>query len=504
MLALLILGPVVFFGLWRPLAQALDQSPDASLLAWCGVLVFGAALLRWLLRRLPPELDGLAARRPGAAVGMVLLGGLAIVASARIATFMGDAARTELSLLPDVPFFLHHSCLTAYAEGTRLAVEGVDNLYRIDRWPDLSGTPRSDLGSGTYSPFNLDAFAYPPTFLLLPWVLLSWMGDFASQRALWFTFNGLVLAVGLWTLARWLGGRVGLVALLLSVAIWLSPPILGTLQTGNVHLALMAAVMLSLVAFETRRPALGGALLAFAIVSKISPGILIVVLLLQRRFKEVLWTAGFSLGFVVLSVLAFGVAPMVDFLSYQLPRLSSGEALTFLAEADTIPINLSPFGLPFKLDFLGVDVGDPWAVARLINRVYTIVLLGLAVLVARRSAGPQATAERWLALLTLSALQSPLAPAYAAFPLFWLLSLWAAEVRGRAQAVGLALIWVFLTVQPPLDPKIVTAYTLVQQLLILGLAVFALLRSPRPAPGVVETSPPPLTSPPGAARFRVR
>lgn len=531
-LVLLVLGPVVLQGLWRPLARAVEVEVDAyrltcsslvvvavvlfahvgtaspSVQRWlpgasgavaaalvgvvlgdspaamaavtaalCGVVAGCAALFPWLLSRLPAALDGLAAGRPVAAVGMVLAGLAAVIVTTRIATFMGDASRADLSLIPDVAFFVHHSCLTAYVEGTRLAVAGVDNVYLADRWPDLNGTPREESYNGPYSPFSLDAFAYPPPFLLLPRVLLSWLGDFASQRALWFSFNGLALAAGLWTVATWLGDRVGPRALLLGVFVWITPAILTTLQTGNVHLTVMVAAMLALVAFETRRPALGGALLAFAIVSKLSPGILLIVLLGRRRFREVAWTAGFALGFLGLSVLAFGTAPLVDFVTYQLPGLSSGEMLSFLAEPETVPLNYSPFGIPFKLAFLGAEVGDPWTLARLINRAYTLALVGLVVVGARTERGPRATAEVWAAVLTLSALQSPLAPAYAAFPLFWLLSLRAIEVRGTARALGFATIWALIAIIPPLSARGLVAWTLLQQVLVLGLSVYCLLRA---------------------------
>ena len=315
-LAALTLSPVVLHGLWRPLAQALHTEADAFRLSCSAILVatvavlvhratqarpgpdallqllpgasavlasallglllgdgataigavtaslasaavFSAALLPWLLRRLPAEMDGLATRRRGVAVCMLVLGVGTVAMTARLSAFMGDASRSELSLLPEIPFFVHHSCLTAYVEGERLATEGADNLYDTQRWPDLNGTERSESWHGPYAPFGLDAFAYPPPFLLLP-RMLSWSGDFPAQRALWFALNGLFVAAGLWTVAAWLGGRAGLRALLLAPLIWVSSPTLGTLQVGNVHLAVMVAAMLALVAFETRRHALGG------------------------------------------------------------------------------------------------------------------------------------------------------------------------------------------------------------------------------------------------------
>jgi alpha-1,2-mannosyltransferase len=526
-LVVLTLSPVVAQGVWRTLAFVLESQADTYRLGWAAVLVasvlalanvvvrgwrssiaglvavplallladgasaigavtatlavvavFSALLFSWLLPRLPAELDGLATRRKGVAVLMLLFGLGAITLTTRLSAFMGDSSRAELSLLPEIPFFLHHSCLTAYIEGDRLATAGADNLYDMQRWPDLNGTERTASWEGPYAPFALDAFAYPPSFLLLPHVLLSWLGDFASQRAVWFTFSGLLVAAGLWTVAAWLGA--GVRPLLIAPLIWFSAPTLGTLQAGNVHLVVMVAAMLALVAFETRRHALGGALLAFAILSKISPGLLLLVLLVRGRFREVAWTAGFGLAFVLAGILTFGLAPFIDFVSYELPRLSSGEALTFLADPESVQINLAPFGVPFKLAALGIRVDDPWMVARTFNTAFTVVLVVLTLLAARRPGGPRATAEVWAAVLTLSSLRSPLAPGYVMFALLWLLSLRAVDVRGGAQAFGLAAIWILLTVVPPFEGERAVAYSLFQQGVLLAVATFCLLRTSGP------------------------
>ena len=89
--------------------------------ALLGVAGFCGALAPWLLRRLPGALDGLAARRKGVAVAMFALGVFTVTMTTRIAIFMGDARHPELSLEPEIPFLVEHSCLTAYVQGARLA-----------------------------------------------------------------------------------------------------------------------------------------------------------------------------------------------------------------------------------------------------------------------------------------------------------------------------------------------------------------------------------------------
>lgn len=80
--------------------------------------------------------------------------------------------------------------------------------------------------------------------------------------------------------------------------------------------------------------------------------------------------AGWGLGFALVGLAVLGVAPYEAFVFYELPRLGSGEALSILAFwPESVPINLAPFGIPFKLAFLGEDVGDTWAIGRVINQV---------------------------------------------------------------------------------------------------------------------------------------
>ena len=456
---------------------------DVSL-ALAGVALAAAGALPWLLRHLPAEWDGQWRQHKLNTGWMVLLGLATIVLTTRLSVFMGDSTRVDLSLLPEVAFFAQHSCLSAYVEGARLAADGAANLYDIARWPDLDGTPRSTTPSGPYAPFQLDAYAYPPPFLLLPHALLGWWSDFGSQRAVWFVANALFVAGGLGTVALWLGGQNGRRALMLAPLIWLSAPTLGTLQVGNAHLVVMTVAMLALVAFETRRPSLGGALLAFAILSKISPGVLGIVLLMRGRFREAAWTAGWAAIYVLLSVLAFGSAPLIDFVSYELPRLSSGEALSFLTGAESVAINLAPFGVPFKLAELGLFTGDPWSLAQRLSQLYTVVLVGATVLAARRDRGALATAQLWAALLTLASLRSPLAPGYAVFALLWLLSLRAGHVRRWSGVVATALAWLALALVPPLTGDPLLYHSLAQSVLLIGLSLYFLFW-----PSKAETSP---------------
>ena len=472
----------IVLGTLSPLGWGAGQGAEgavAAIPALLGVAALSGALTPWLMARLPGELDGLAAQRKGTAALMILLGLTTVAITGRLSVYLGDPSRADLSLNPSDAFFTHHSCLTAYVQGARLAREGVDNLYAVERWPHLSDTAEGAANAVPYAPFSLDAYAYPPTFLLLPAALLGAMPDFSSARALWSALLGLTGAAGLWTVSEWIGGRDRVRLLLLAPLVWTSPPFLAMLQAGNVHPIITVAVMVALVAFETRRAALGGALLAFAIVSKISPGLLILLLLLRRRYAAVAWTAAFAGLYAALSAAVFGLGPFWDFLTYELPALSSGRAMTFLAEPESVAINLGPFGVPFRLIGMGVPIADPWAVAHRVSQVFSLALLGLTLLASRAAEGRRPLLIAWAALMTLASMRSPLAPSYTLFALVWGLSVLAVEVRGWRQTAALTLAWLILaTPQPGPTPPMLLIST-VQLVLVLIVAVAPLLRVAR-------------------------
>ncbi|KIG15116.1 hypothetical protein DB30_06024 [Enhygromyxa salina] len=535
----LILAPVLAHGLWRPLIAALDTSGNAAwvtiaalvvaavgavatwrwpglrlraaacasataMLAADGMRLFGggspsetlatgAALLAVagfvtvalpvMIARTPAALDGQARAHRGATLAVAVLLSLTVLQSARLSTFMGDQERVQAAASnPVVTRFNFHSCLTAYLQGAKLANERAENLYDEDWWPAVGHTSTGEAQAQLYAPFDLDTYAYPPPFLLVPRFLLLAGEDFVVQRALWYGLNALWLAFGLWYVAAWIAESdpgAGIRALLLWPLIWVSFPTLITLQLGNVHLAVVVMGVVAMVAFERGQPALGGALLAFAVLAKISPGLLGVMLLVQRRWREALWTAGFGLAWTLLALLAFGPAPFRAFVHYQLPRLSSGAALEFFAESvQEVASNLAPFGLPFKLEALGIGFDDVWASAAAIGTVFTIVVVGLTIIAGLRRGDRRLHAAMWLAVLTLGGLRSPFAPGYVALGAIWLVSLGAAEVHRTRDGILLGLFYVTMSGLPLTEPVAMLSFSLVQQAALLAALAWVILRRP--------------------------
>ncbi len=122
--------------------------------AWLGVAVAalaGVAACLLLARRLPADLDGLARTKRWWCLAWLLVTILALGQTARVSAFMLDPAAKEQSLSPNDPWYVAHSCLTAYTESARFAIEGEPNIYRPELYVDRK-----------VGPFNVDAYHYPP------------------------------------------------------------------------------------------------------------------------------------------------------------------------------------------------------------------------------------------------------------------------------------------------------------------------------------------------------
>lgn len=476
---LLIVGALIAVSLTEGLSLGV-----AGLLTLLGVAGAIAWLVPWLTSRLPATLDGLLGRHKvlGALYVVVALASVASVA--RLSVYMGDPARPDMQMLPGDRFVETHSCLTAYARAASLARRGVDNLYADQWWHGSNGLPPLPAGvAQPYSPFSLDNFNYPPPFLLVASTLAPLEGDFAAQRALWFGLNGLLLAVGLWVMAGFVEGPRAHRVLLLAPLFFGSLPVLITLQIGNFHLSAVTLAVLAMMALERGRAATGGALFALTILAKISPGILGVGLLAQRRFRDVVVTAAFGVLLLALAALLFGTHPLAAFVTDALPRLNSGAAFPFMETQSGVLTNLSPFGIPFKLRHLGLDVGDPWRMAPRLAHVYTLALALLTILSARRPRDRRDQAIAWMSLLVLSALQSPFCPAYATLGLLWATTLLAVEVRNLLAGIGLVSLWLLILLVPPwLSVEVRVVQSMVQTAVIVAVCGWLTVRAPRGVP----------------------
>jgi hypothetical protein len=423
-----------------------------------------------------------------AARSLLVLSGLAtlvaLVVMGRLTVFMADDARPSFSTFPSSGWEVRHSCVSAYFVAAGAARDG-RSVYRDELY-----TAPDDDGKGVRKPlmlgrFGIDVYEYPPPFLLLPGALRAVVPGFPVFRLLWFILNGVVVAFVMVRVAHALPTPAARRALLLAPLVWISPPTLSALQKGNVQLMIVALAMAAMLLFERRRFAAGGAFLAFATVSKLFPGLLLVYLIARRQWRAVAWTAAMGALLVGLSLAVVGVRQYVAFADH-LPGLIGGEAFPAFRNPSAIAINLSIPGLVFKLKLLGLG-GLSFGASKIVGWLYTLVVLVVVVTVSRRPWPDADKPALWLAILILATLRSPFLPqAYAAFPPLWLLTLLRARQPPTAKTLLLTMAaWLALSVywpiDWPLDPRVLALVMLVPQAVTVAMAVIA-LRPPAPQP----------------------
>lgn len=450
--------------------------------SWAAAALIGAlaaGLVAWrALRRPPFPLDALEAACPR---GLRILSAVATVAAlvqlARLAVFMVAPEHPGYSAVPGSDWEVRHSCLSAYFVAAGAAGAGHD-IYDPALYNRPDDDPTQRRKARMLGPFKIDVFEYPPPFLLLPRALLLVNSEFQALRLLWFGLGGAFVLAVFVALARQLGPAAGPRALLLAPLIWLALPTLSAIQKGNLQTVVIAASLLALLLFERSRAAAGGALLAFATVSKLFPGLLFVYLLARRDWRALAWTSAFSLAFVLLALLDLGMAPYEAFVRH-LPGLIGGEAFPAFRNPAATAINFSIPGLAWKLKLFGVP-GMGFGAAKLIGWAYTPVAVAATVWAGRRAWRDDEKPLVWLSLLILATLRSPFLPqAYAAFPPLWLLTLLAARAVPTPKALTLTLLgWavlnIFWPMDWPLDPRLLALANLLPQALTVVLAVLAL------------------------------
>jgi len=398
--------------------------------------------------------------RPERVIGVIgaLFAILAAVQVGRLTLFALDPSRTEAAVYPFDQFYVEHSCVSAYFQAAKLGEARLTNLYN------------ETLYAGRLGRFNIDPYLYPPQFLLLPGAMLGIAPDFYRFRILWFILELLLFLTAVLVIARWIGGRQGRTAFMLSGLLIAAVPTTMTLQLGNFQIVGFAVAMLAMVLFESDFVVSGAGLLAFVAASKLFPGILVVWLALQRRWRAVAWVFAWSIVLLLATVLWFGWAPFRAFFQYEMPQLSFplhgpiNIVMTPLG-AKTSALNYGVTSVVPKLRALGwtsLGFGDFQAVRLL----YLLLLVGMFMRLRRAflsaSNDPREDAaslrlhkaQTWLALLNLGSFFSPFAPdVYAVVGTLWLLILVAAETRFTwLNATVLVVVWLALNVVAPLGP----------------------------------------------------
>jgi alpha-1,2-mannosyltransferase len=441
------------------------------------VSVSVAAFVAWFFWRHPifPLYEGASpsALKVISAVATIL----ALILLVRLCVFIVNPAAVNYAIGPSRGHGLPitHSCLSAYYVAAR-SVTTVPNVYAYELYAFPAESPKAIRKPRPIGSFNIDAYEYPPPFLLLPRILVILAPDFLRFRMIWFALNGAVLVIGLVVVATILGPVAGARALLLAPLVLASDLVVGTLQIGNLQAIVFSIAMIAMVLLAHRRYAAGGALLAFVTLSKLFPGLLLIHLLVRREWRALAWTCGVMAALVVISLLDTGWAPYRAFLDH-LPRLLGGEAFPAFRNPGSIAKNYSVPGMAFKLQLFGVT-GASFGAMKIVGWIYTLIVLALTIITARRTLNREQEPLAWLTILILASLRSPFLPAYAVIPVLWLLTLLAATLAPTVRILcGTLLAWVVLNISLPQqgpDPKLISLILLLPQAVIVILIVLTL------------------------------
>lgn len=411
---------------------------------------------------------------------------LAVLLLLGTATFIFDVKDTRFVPMNSLRY---HNCFTAYAAAAYLASTGTVDLYNPIHY-NTASSYSTPIHEAVREIFPIDDFEYPPPFLLLPYGLLVMFKDFFAMRTAWFLLTVIFFITALAGVAAWCGAFRSQPRLLLFPLLLCAPTVLTTLQICNVHVLILAISLLAMIAFEEDHPLVGGVLLGFATVAKIWPAILIVYLIVQRRWRRVFYCVIAMTIFVLGGLLLFGLAPYQNFLAFQLPRLSSGEAFDFMARSPReIVFNISIFGIPHKLYALHLLASQPKLLSPVLNWSF-IMLIGLVVVAAGLRLGTDTKendndrlikVQLWLTLLTLVQLRSPFLPwIYGVISTLWLLLLLAPTMNGwKLGVIGVAWVALAINLQVTSNMKMASfdlGYTLFASLFIYGAILVSLYK----------------------------
>ena len=353
-------------------------------------------------------------------------------------------------------------------------------------------------------------YSYPLPFaiFMVPFALLPFSVSLA-------VFQGLSIVLFASTVAVWIGWAHGWTPnlarrrLLLALAAGFYPPIFGTVASGQANLMLFpllaGGVALTISGTAPRRQAIGGVMLGLAAIVKLVPGILVVPLVIGRRWGGAVGTALGALGALVVATL---LAPWA--------AQGSG-GLTSLLEPDSYFTNQSINGFVTRL----VNHSDrtvplfPHAFDPRLPMLLLTALFGLVTLAILWRARGSLTERRGLALGLALALVAGVigAPknsfwnqAFALIAVGLMLAVDAVDLRirslGRADLIllsvwlGGAFLWTLLWMFPPSKTGALPALVTLAEssslygMLALWLVLARRLAMPFAATEVADVAPP--------------
>jgi hypothetical protein len=247
-------------------------------------------------------------------------------------------------------------------------------------------------------------------------------------------------------------------------------PLIFCLQWGQAHVVVLAAAVAGMLLLARGRRIAGAVLLAFAIATKIFPGLLLVHLAMRRRWADLAATCAAIAVLFALSAAVLGPATLHAYIARQVPAMASGAAFAY---TENNPDNYAPYGLAWKLAAFGVDAGRPLASA--LAWIWGVFALIWTAVASRGTRDRAHDAVLWLGVLCLATLRSPFAPQYTGIGTLWLLAM-ARGIAPKRVAISALVVTAFVLLQgfPPIGgPATAAALSLPSQLVTIAIAVLA-------------------------------
>ncbi len=486
---LLVAIPFMISGIWVPLCHGFGLKGPLAIGMLVGLVVgaipLSCRLSGWMSRRMPEELEKPWSRWVTLLWGVAAL--ISVIQAARVGVFMADNTVDWGNIIPGSERAARHACLTGYLHSLILVAEGLnpyDLVYNTLAQGVDAPLPET---AAHMAPFTLDVFAYPPTFMLFVTPLKAISPDFASARAMFAAVGMLAWSITLWRVGFAIGGKTWSRLCWLGPLVTTSIAVLGSLQYSNFHVLLVVLCAEAWLAFRNKCVALGGLLLSAAILAKYSPVLLGLYLVFRGRWRAVAATCASGIVLIGLSLLIHGTDPWYWFITYQIPNIQSGAAMDFLdSDLIRVVVNLSPFGIPFKLARVGwADWG--WDEARLINTIYTLWLFAIVGVAAWRlrhnQESDQHAALVWMGIPLLVALRSTFTGPHVLPAAMILLALLAGEIKGKAEIAAFSTAWISVSGFVLWgSEQLAIAVSLVQVTVLIGWVSWLVVRTPASAP----------------------
>jgi alpha-1,2-mannosyltransferase len=299
---------------------------------------------------------------------------------------------------------------------------------------------------------NPNYYLYPPLFAIamLPLTLLSYPAAFAA----WLGLNVLFLGASLWLFLRGERRSIFLAAsgsLLLAGAFH---PVWHHLKIGQSSLLVLLLLTATFALLRSRRETAAGLILSGAILLKLTPGILLVLLAAHRRWRAAWVALAGVIGLSLASSIVVGIGPQVTYFAKMVPMLGAGTAFYPNQSLNGFITRLLGMGDYRKAD-LSLDLTAPRLLG--IGLGLVIVAFTVAAIVRRRGeAGSGAFEDGFASLVLASLLVSPISWEHhyviALLPAWILLARWGRDGAASAHApaiagIGLALIGSYVSLR---------------------------------------------------------